>query len=152
MKRPLRGNHLLRIGYQYDEITDKWNIGDAAADYIYTGEKIPDFDLPGTCRVIINYESWKNLKEEKTIAGEEKYFPLLQKIQLETNVLCSPTMNFLSLNSNQAINNELFQSFEKIPGLVICLYSDNENPVLDTRRFMIELMNRKFGNTGDSGS
>ena len=70
---------LLRVGYQYDEITDKWNIGDAAADYIYTGEKIPDFDLPGTCRVIINYEVWKNLKEEKTIAGEEKYFPLLQK-------------------------------------------------------------------------
>ena len=53
-------------------------------------------------------------------------------------------MNFLSLNSNQAINSELFQSFEKIPGLVICLYSDNENPVLDTRRFMIELMNRQL--------
>ena len=143
-EKTITPDSLMRIGYQYDEITDKWNIGDAAADYIYTGEKIPDFDLPGTCRVIINYESWKNLKEEKTIAGEEKYFPLLQKIHQETNVLCSPTMNFLSLNSNQAINNELFQSFEKIPGLVICLYSDNENPVLDTRRFMIELMNRRL--------
>jgi (E)-4-hydroxy-3-methylbut-2-enyl-diphosphate synthase len=135
---------LLRIGYQYDEITDKWNIGDAAADYIYTGEKIPDFALPGTCRIICNYEKWKNLKDEKTVAGEEKYFPLLQRTHLETNVLCSPTMNFLSLNSNQAINNLLFQSIEKVPGLVICLYSDNENPVLDTRRFIIELMNRKL--------
>ena len=135
---------LLRIGYQYDEITDKWKIGDAAADYIYTGEKIPDFDLPGTCKVICSYESWKNLRDEKTIGGEEKYFPLLQRTHLETNVLCSTTMNFLSLNSNQAINNELFQSFEKVPGLVICLYSDNDNPVLDTRRFIIELMSRKL--------
>ena len=24
------------IGYKYDEATDKWNISDAAADYIYT--------------------------------------------------------------------------------------------------------------------
>src|ERR1700712_428669 len=119
---------LLRVGYQYDEITDKWNIADAAADYIYTSDKIPDFDLPGTCRVICDYESWKNLKGGKTIAGEEKYFPLLQRIQLKEKGLYSPTMNFLSLNSNQAINDELFQSFEKVPGLVICLYSDNENP------------------------
>ena len=135
---------LLRIGYQYDETTDKWNIGDAAADYIYTGDKIPDFDLPGTCRVICNYEVWKNLKGKKTTSGEEKYFPLMQRIHLETNTPCSPTMNFLSLNSNQAINDALFQSLEKLPGLVICLYSDNENPVLDTRRFMIELMSRKL--------
>ncbi|MEJ0081116.1 MAG: (E)-4-hydroxy-3-methylbut-2-enyl-diphosphate synthase [Puia sp.] len=135
---------LLRIGYQYDEITDKWNIGDAAADYIYTGDKIPDFYLPGTCGVICNYENWKNLREGKTMAGEEKYFPLLQKNHLETNPVCSPTMNFLSLNSNQTINDELFQSLERVPGLVICLYSDNENPVSDTRRFMIELMNRRM--------
>ena len=31
-----------------------------------------------------------------------------------------------------------------VPGLVLALYSDNENPVLDTRRFMIELMNRNL--------
>ncbi len=135
---------LLRIGYQYDETTDKWNIGDAAADYIYSGDKIPDFDLPGTCRVICNYEVWKNLKGKKTTSGEEKYFPLMQRIHLETNTPGSPTMNFLSLNSNQAINDALFQSLEKLPGLVICLYSDDENPVLDTRRFMIELMSRKL--------
>jgi (E)-4-hydroxy-3-methylbut-2-enyl-diphosphate synthase len=135
---------LLSIGYQYDEVTDKWNIGDAAADYLYTGDKIPDFDLPGTCRIICNYERWKNLKGKKAAAGEEKYFPLLQKIHLETDALYSPTINFLSLNSNQAIRDELFQSLEKVPGLVICLYSDNENPVLDTRRFIIELMSRNL--------
>ena len=67
---------LIRIGYDYDPITDKWKIGDAAADYIYSGDKIPDFDLPGTCKVICNYEAWKNLEGRKTIAGEEKYFPV----------------------------------------------------------------------------
>jgi (E)-4-hydroxy-3-methylbut-2-enyl-diphosphate synthase len=53
-------------------------------------------------------------------------------------------MNFLSLNANQAICDELFKLFGKLPGLVIGLYSDNENPVLDTRRFIMELMNRNL--------
>jgi (E)-4-hydroxy-3-methylbut-2-enyl-diphosphate synthase len=135
---------LQRIGYQYDDLTDKWNIGDAAADYIYSGDKIPDFDLPGTCRVICNYERWKLLKGRNKIAGEEKYFPLLQRILPEESSFLSPTMNFLSLNANQDLSDELIKSFERVPGLVICLYSDNENPVLDTRRFMIEMMIRKL--------
>src|ERR1700722_1349874 len=39
---------LRAIGYTYDANSDKWNIADAAADLLYTGDKILDFDLPGT--------------------------------------------------------------------------------------------------------
>ena len=34
------------IGYRYDAATDKWNIADAAADYIYTADKIIDYAAP----------------------------------------------------------------------------------------------------------
>jgi len=135
---------LERIGYQYDAITDKWKIGDAAADYIYTGDKKLNFDLPGTCKVICNYETWKTLDKKKTSSGEEKYFPLFSVDQLEKSLSWSASMNFLSLNTNHAIRHETFILLEKVPGLVICLYSDNENPVLDTRRFLMELMNRNL--------
>ena len=135
---------LERIGYEYDVITDKWKIGDAAADYIYSGNKILDFDLPGTCKIICDYEAWNKLNQKKTIAGEEKYFPLFMPDQLRETSAWSPTMNFLSLNSNQAIHPDLFKLLEKVPGLILVLYSDNENPVLDTRRFMMELMNRNL--------
>ena len=40
------------IGYAYDAATDKWNISDAAADFIYTGNKTISFELPGTLRPI----------------------------------------------------------------------------------------------------
>jgi (E)-4-hydroxy-3-methylbut-2-enyl-diphosphate synthase len=135
---------LQRVGYQYDALTDKWKIGEAAADYLYTGNKVLDFDLPGTCKVICDYETWKTRGEKKTITGEEKYFPFFFRDQLETASGWSPTLNFLSLNSNHTISEELFSLLVKIPGLVICIYSDNENPVLDTRRFMMELMNRNM--------
>src|SRR5882672_3593029 len=38
------------IGYDYDGNFDKWNIRDAAADYIYSNEVL-NFSLPGTLRV-----------------------------------------------------------------------------------------------------
>ncbi|MFZ1532746.1 MAG: (E)-4-hydroxy-3-methylbut-2-enyl-diphosphate synthase, partial [Chitinophagaceae bacterium] len=38
--------HLQGIGYTYDEATDKWTIGDAAADFIFTGHQLLDFALP----------------------------------------------------------------------------------------------------------
>jgi len=141
---PITRESLIRIGYDYDAITDKWKIGDAAADYIYSGDKIPDFDLPGTCKVICNYETWKSLEGRKTIAGEEKYFPVFFKGQAGNASHWSKTMNFLSLDAAQSGFDELMACYKKLTGLVICLYSTNENPVLDTRRFMIELMNRNL--------
>jgi (E)-4-hydroxy-3-methylbut-2-enyl-diphosphate synthase len=131
---------LQRTGYEYDPVTDKWKIGDAAADYIYTAEKLPDFELPGSVRVICNYGVWKNSNKYHIHSGEEKYFPLFFPDELETAGSWSPSMNFLSLNANRAYSQELFQLFKKVPGLVICLYSDNENPVLSTRRFLMELI------------
>ena len=52
---------------------DKWNIGDAAADYIFTGNKIVDFEFPGTLKVICDNETWLNANDK------EKYFPLFNE-------------------------------------------------------------------------
>jgi len=60
--------HLESVGYKYDEVLDKWNINDAAADYIFTGHQILNFDLPGTLKIIVYPAAWA-LAEDKT-----KYF------------------------------------------------------------------------------
>jgi (E)-4-hydroxy-3-methylbut-2-enyl-diphosphate synthase len=133
---------LRRIGYDYDLITDKWIIGDAAADYIYTADKIIDFDLPGTLKVICNFDTWKSLSQQKKTAGEEKYFPLFTPDELRKAGAFLSSLNFLSLNSNRNFNEDIFNLLEKTPGLVVCLHSDNENPVMCTRRFLIEMINR----------
>jgi (E)-4-hydroxy-3-methylbut-2-enyl-diphosphate synthase len=141
-EKTITRDSLQGIGYEYDPLTDKWKIGDAAADFIYSGNKIINFELPGTCKVICNYETWKDRLHHNKMNGEEKYFPLFTIDELEKMTSCSPSMNFLSLNTNQAISDELFKLFKKVSGLVLAIYSDNENPVLDTRRFFIELINR----------
>ena len=66
----IRPASLQSVGYTYDAATDKWNISDAAADYIFTGHTLLDFELPGTLKVIVYPAIW-NLAKDKT-----KYFPI----------------------------------------------------------------------------
>ncbi len=54
-KNEINTNDLKEIGYKYNATTDKWNIGDMAADYIFCGNNEIDFALPGTLRLIYNY-------------------------------------------------------------------------------------------------
>ena len=56
---------LSSIGYDYDAALDKWHISDAAADYIYTGKKSLDFELPGSLRVVMDYEPWQLLSNRR---------------------------------------------------------------------------------------
>ena len=48
----LHPEDLKDIGYKYNAVTDKWNIGDMAADYIFCGDNNIDFALPGTLKLI----------------------------------------------------------------------------------------------------
>lgn len=66
---------LKSIGYDYDPITDKWNIADMAADFIYTGKYIPQFNLPVMLKVILDYDVWEKIKKQNS------FYPLLSKEQ-----------------------------------------------------------------------
>ena len=52
------------IGYTYNETTDKWSISDAAADYVYTGNNVFDFPLPGTLQVICDHDTWQHCADK----------------------------------------------------------------------------------------
>ncbi|MGN6533488.1 MAG: (E)-4-hydroxy-3-methylbut-2-enyl-diphosphate synthase, partial [Ginsengibacter sp.] len=55
-KENISRDDLKDIGYRYNPVTDKWNIGDMAADYIFCGNNMVDFALPGTLKLIYNYD------------------------------------------------------------------------------------------------
>lgn len=49
---------LFAVGYNYSVALDKWNITDMACDYLYAGQNIIDFEIPGTLGVIYDYSTW----------------------------------------------------------------------------------------------
>ena len=72
------------IGYHYDAETDKWNISDTAADYVYCNSE-PEFNLPGTLKVLLDAKVWSELNDK------EKAFPLFDsELYLKSIAACNP--------------------------------------------------------------
>lgn len=132
------------VGYHYDETTDKWNIGDQAADYIFTGSKIPDFALPGTLRVIV-YPYAYAAAEDK-----QKTLPIFDITEYASAAPKSNTINFVMLDcfsdETTIANVALLDKLADDKTVVLCLSSTNENAMQSVRRMMVELMSRKIDN------
>lgn len=138
---------LERVGYKYDEATDKWTIGDMAADYIFTAHQKLDFELPGTLKVIVFPETWK---ETQATASAGSYFPIFMDSGFAEADAKSNLINFVMIdcyNDETPINDYTFlEAVANDPTVVLCLSSTNKNAMQSVRRMMIELMNRNIQN------
>ena len=126
---------LKSIGYQYDELTDKWNISDAAADYIYTGDKFIDFPLPGTLKVFCNYQTWL------TLPNKQSAYPLQPANEyLQANER-SAELNFVAIDCNDTeLTPVLLQAIRDVDNVVLCAWSSHKYSMPSVRRFMMALM------------
>ena len=121
-------NALQSIGYTYNEETDKWNISDAAADYIYTGNKRIDFALPGTLNVLVDANVWA------IIDDKQKYFPLFQGKEFIDAKEKSKILNFVAIDVAQNYD-ELLAVTKQDKTVVYCIYSNEQNSLNDCRNF-----------------
>ncbi|MEQ1552746.1 MAG: (E)-4-hydroxy-3-methylbut-2-enyl-diphosphate synthase [Ferruginibacter sp.] len=122
------------IGYKYNTTTDKWNIGDAAADYIYTANKIIDLALPGTLQFICDYKIWNN-----TITDQRKCFPLFTAYEFLGAEKKHSTLNFISVCVDED-NGALLKLLKQNTNVVICIYSSKKNAMQQMRMFTNKLM------------
>lgn len=136
--------HLQSAGYAYNAVTDKWTIGDAAADYIFTGHQLLDFSLPGTLKVIIYPAAWAEAKDKST------YYPIFSDKGYAETEAKSNILNFVMIDcySDEASvsDYEYLDELKSDPSVVLCLSSARVNAVQSVRRMFIELMNRGVRN------
>jgi (E)-4-hydroxy-3-methylbut-2-enyl-diphosphate synthase len=116
------------IGYTYNTATDKWNIGDAAADFIYTGIKEIDFNLPGTLKVIVDAIEWQRCKDK------QKYFPLFQGMQYTDALAKSEILNFVTIALADEYD-EVLTATKNDPTVVYCIFSNDYNSVQQAKIF-----------------
>ena len=86
----IQPDQLQSIGYTYDEATDKWSIGDAAADYVYTASAPISFALPGTLKNIVNASIWD--------ASSESQFPIFDLADFVGATSKSTRINFVMVD------------------------------------------------------
>jgi len=136
--KDLTHDHLQSIGYTYDPETDKWSISDAAADFVYTGEKPIAFDLPGTLKNIVYAPFWQE---------SESCFPLFLLKDFQAAEKKSKRINFVSVDCYDALGKEggpnptttasLLHAAQDAT-VVFCLTSANTNAMQCVRRMLIE--------------
>ena len=134
---------LSAVGYTYDLATDKWNISDMAADYIFTGDQIPDFALPGTLKVIVDTNTWKKTSDH------EKYFPIDDVKNYLNSSAKSSKLNFVMLdcyNNGELTSAAELQQLAADTTVVLCLSSTNDHAMPSVRRACMELMQQQVKN------
>jgi len=120
------------IGYTYNETSDKWSISDGAADYIYTGDKVFDFALPGTLQVISDYATWQTV-EDKT-----KYHPFIKQHEYQSNL---PTPHFIAIDTNNDWNT-LASMLKEDTGAVLVVSNSGPCAMQTIRSFLSFLMSQ----------
>lgn len=141
-------NHadLKDLGYRYISVTDKWNIGDMAADYVFCGNNPVSFAIPGTLKLIYNYDMWKQ------IPVKTRCFPLLNELQyIDDFTEKSPFANFVMIdcysNSNNPSNTErILEKIKNDPTAVLCLKTQRKNAVQSIRRMFLEFNEKEIRN------
>lgn len=136
---------LQAIGYNYDEATDKWNISDAAADYIFCNQPL-GFELPGTLKAILYHQSWLNATDK------EKYVPLFDSPQyLDDSLEKSSRLNFVMIDYDwgefsSAKGEQILKKIKEDQTTVICFSSPNQNAMQNIRSMFVSMENKNIKN------
>jgi (E)-4-hydroxy-3-methylbut-2-enyl-diphosphate synthase len=136
--KTIAATDLETIGYTYNAVTDKWNIADAAADYLYTADKLIDFALPGTLSFICNYKVWHIAKTEVATC-----FPLFTAYEFLAAEKIHEQLNFISVNVDDD-NRTLHKKIAELNNIVLCIYTTKANAMQQMRSYINALTLQKI--------
>ncbi len=123
------------LGYQYSVSLDKWNITDMACDYVFAGDKIVEFPLPGTLGIIYLHSIWLQHRET------ERSYPLIGAQEYVNGSEKSPVLNFISATLTD-LSVELIERLKLDSTAVLVINTSNKHGYAEERRIFVELMGR----------
>ncbi len=127
------------IGYTYDAVTDKWNVSDLAADFVFTGNTDLSFPIPSGLKQICNYPHWLSFSERKN------FHPLFTSGDYLAAKKLSGTLNFLKINFSD-LTKELIKKLKEDNNTVLVIETKNDHGMAEQRRFFFELKNKEMDN------
>lgn len=121
------------FGYNYSVQLDKWNLQDLAADYVFIGQNLIDFEVPGTLGVIVDFDAW-----EANYKGKAGFYPLVMKHDLAK--IDNTQQAFLEIECSESLPENL----NEYPNLALVLKTNYSNKTQLFRKVYIDLLNRKL--------
>jgi len=133
-KENITASTLFPVGYNYSVKLDKWNLSDQACDYIYTKNKILDFEIPGTLGIIVD----ANFLQENNV--RERHYPFFNSYEQFLQSNFSKEINFIRLDIEELLSIKNSFSRDDLKNVVFVFESDNVHGMVEIRRMFIELM------------
>ncbi len=128
---------LFAVGNNYSVPSDKWNLTDQACDYIFAGNNLVDFEIPGTLGVIYHWETWKinNFNERR--------FPFFSVNQYSIANEKSDKVNFISVSKNE-LNPGFLELIRGDKTVVFVFETSHENALAELRNMFFLLLLKKI--------
>jgi (E)-4-hydroxy-3-methylbut-2-enyl-diphosphate synthase len=131
-KIEINPSSLFGVGYQYAVAMDKWNLSDMAVDFIYTGDQLINFEIPGTLGVIINNEIWQKN------ADKTRHYPLFCASEIFTAKKASKTLNFVAVEST-TLTEDFISKINGMKTVVLILDTFASHGMVEQRALMVKL-------------
>lgn len=127
---------LFAVGCNYSVPLDKWNLTDMAADYVYAGNNVVAFEIPGTLGIIYNSEVWPKYKQQP------RSYPLFCGEEFFKTKEISNELNFVAINF-ETLNESFIEKIKNLNNVVLIFDSFNLAAMPEIRRMAIELSVKK---------
>lgn len=139
-KEEISYSTIKKAGYNYSAKIDKWFLNDTVADFIYTGNKDFQIEIPANLKLIYDYSKWIN------VTNKLNSIPLYSSIEEFLNAdLHSEEINFVKIK----INDVFSEAFEKIKNnrtVVFIVETNNLHGMAEQRRIFFEFILRDITN------
>lgn len=131
-KTVLAPSDLEAVGYSYDPSSDKWNISDQAADFIFLNQR-PAFERPGMLRVLLPFPVWRSAPADTWC------LPFFSLEEFQSTHERSPVMNVVFLSCYDETSANDIQKILKDKNVVLALSTANTHAMPAMRRFFMQL-------------
>jgi len=120
------------VGYKYDALLDKYHMGDQSVDFVFLGDSLPSFTMPGNLKQLYHYKTWLGLTNKTNI---HPVYSLQEFVGAEQK---DKSMNLVYV-SNDDLTSELFGQLQMDSTTVFILETDHTHAMADQRQFFANL-------------
>jgi (E)-4-hydroxy-3-methylbut-2-enyl-diphosphate synthase len=124
---PIEPQDLTGIGYTYDAQTDKWNMSELGADYLFLGDNLANFMLPVGLKAIYTPSTWQ------TCLDKSNAFPLFTAEAFLASSVFSSSLNFVSISGTDCLNQTLLQKIKQEANIVLLLSASHPHMMCSLR-------------------
>ncbi|QBR12404.1 (E)-4-hydroxy-3-methylbut-2-enyl-diphosphate synthase [Sphingobacterium sp. CZ-2] len=123
---------LTEVGYKYDAVLDKYHMGDQSVDFVYLGDQLPSFTMPGNLKQLYNYKTWLGLSNKANM------HPIYSLEEFNEAKEKDAAMNLIYI-SNDELQSEAFAQLAIDKTVVFILETDHLHGMADQRQFFANL-------------